>query len=146
MSAPADLAGVDATSSRGQVDETPAIELVDAMPGFAHLHRFALVRLDELGMLFALRSLEQPEVRFLVVPPAPFYPDYEPELDDDVVDRLGLTGAQDALVLLVVTPGERPEDATANLLAPLVVNARTAAAAQVVLRDPDLPLRAPLGP
>ena len=71
MSAPADLAGVDATSSRGQVDETPAIELVDAMQGFAHLHRFALVRLGALGRLFALRSLGEPELRFLVVPPAP---------------------------------------------------------------------------
>ena len=141
MSVGADLKGADSVAD---APELPTLELVDGMPGFTHLRRFALVRLDELGLLFALRSLEQPELRFLVVPPAPFYPDYEPELDDDVVARLGLTDPQEALLLLVVTPGERPEDATANLLAPLVVNARTASAAQVVLGDTGLPLRAPL--
>ena len=124
----------------------PTIELVEGMPGFPQLRSFALVRLDEAGLLYALRSVETPEVRFLVVPPAPFFPDYEPELEDATAARLGLAGAEEALLLLVVTPGERPQDATVNLLAPLVVNARTAAAAQVVLRDPDLPLRAPLGP
>ena len=111
------------------------------MPGFPQLRSFALVRLDEAGLLYALRSVETPEVRFLVVPPAPFFPDYEPELEDATAARLGLAGAEEALLLLVVTPGERPQDATVNLLAPLVVNARTAAAAQVVLSDPALPVR-----
>jgi flagellar assembly factor FliW len=36
------------------------------------------------------------------------------------------------------------EDATANLLAPLVVNQRTRHAAQIVLNGQDFPLRAPL--
>ena len=119
----------------------PTIELVEGMPGFPQLRSFALVRLDEAGLLYALRSVEAPEVRFLVVPPAPFFPDYAPELEDATAARLGLAGAEEALLLLVVTPGERPQDATVNLLAPLVVNSRTAAAAQVVLGDPDLPLR-----
>ena len=124
--------------------DVPTVELVDGMPGFPGLRRFALVRLDDAGLLLALRSLEDERVRFLVVPPAPFFPTYEPEIDDEAAERLGLETAEDALVLLVVTPGERPEDTTANLLAPVVVNVRTAAATQVVLTGTDLPLRAPL--
>jgi flagellar assembly factor FliW len=122
----------------------PAIELIDALPGFPELRQFGLVRLDESAMLFSLQSLEDPDVRFLVVPPAPFFPDYAPEVDDDTAERLGLTDAEDAVLLLIVTVGERPEDATANLLAPLVVNHTTLAAKQVVLADPGLPLRTPL--
>ena len=131
------------TTAEPDIDLQP-IELVEGMPGFATLHSFALVRLDELGLLYSLRSLDVPDVRFLVVPPAPFFPEYEPEIDDAWQERLGLGSAADALVLLVVAPGERPEDATANLLAPIVLNARTRAAAQVVLSGSDLPLRAPL--
>ena len=119
----------------------PTIELVEGMPGFPGLRRFALVRLDDLGLLYALRSLDAPDVRFLVVPPAPFFPEYEPELDDATAARLGVSAADEVLLLLIVTPGERPQDATANLLAPLVVNATTSAAAQVVLDDSRLPLR-----
>ncbi|RJK92463.1 flagellar assembly protein FliW [Vallicoccus soli] len=114
------------------------------MAGFPDHRRFALVALDEAGLLYALRSLEDPALRFLVAPPAPFFPDYAPELDDEQAALLGLGSAEDALVLVVVTPGASPADATANLLAPVVVNQRTRTAAQVVL-DQDLPLHAPLG-
>lgn len=124
--------------------ETPGIELVDPMPGFPGARRFALVELAPGGALFALRSLDDPALRFLVVPPLPLFPGYAPEVDDEVADRLGLATADDALVLLVVTPGERAADATANLLAPVVVNRHTRAAAQVVLADASLPVRAPL--
>ena len=121
--------------------ELPEISFVEPLPGFPDARRFALVELAPGGALFALRSLEDPELRFLVVPPAPFFPDYAPELDDAAAAGLGLTGAEDALVLLVVTPGDSPADATANLMAPVVVNARTQAAAQVVLSDSSLPIR-----
>ncbi len=62
--------------------DLPVIELVHPMPGFPDRRQFALVTLDDLGTLCALRSLDDPELRFLVVPPAPFFPDYSPELDD----------------------------------------------------------------
>src|SRR5687768_12776384 len=124
--------------------DTPTIELLDGMPGFPALRHFVLVRLDEANLLFALRSLEDSRVRFLVAPPAPFFPSYAPEIEDACAERLGLTDAEDALLLVVVSTGDRPEDATANLLAPIVINRRTAAAAQVVLPGADLPLQAPL--
>lgn len=79
-----------------------------------------------------------------MVSPAPFFSDYAPVLDDVSVARLDLRDADEALVLLVVTLGARPEDATANLLAPIVVNQRTRHAAQVVLNGQDFSLRAPL--
>ncbi len=124
--------------------EAPTIELIEPMPGFPDARQFHLVELAAGGALYALRSAEDPSLRFLVVPPTVFFPDYAPEIDDAAATRLGLTSAEDAVVLLVVTPGETPADATANLLAPVVVNTATRQAAQVVLTDAALPLRAPL--
>ena len=49
-----------------------------------------------------------------------------------------------ALVLLVVTLRDNPGDASANTLAPLVINARTHDAAQVVLTGQPFSLRQPL--
>jgi flagellar assembly factor FliW len=124
--------------------EIPELEFVVPPPGLDPLRRFALVQLDEDGLIFALRSLEDPGVRLLVVPPDPFFPDYAPVLGEADQAALGIRTAQDALVLLVVQPGQSLQDSTANLLAPVVVNATTRAAAQVVLTGSDLPLRAPL--
>ena len=125
------------------VEEIPVIEMVEAMPGFPDCTRFALVRLDEDGVLCALRSVDDPDLRFLVVPPQPFFPDYAPEIDDATVAALGVTRAEDVLVLLVVNPGDDAANATANLLAPVLVNTVTHQGGQVVLNE-DLPVRAPL--
>ncbi|HTW13748.1 MAG TPA: flagellar assembly protein FliW [Nocardioides sp.] len=129
------------------VDESvdlPVIELVHPMPGFPDRRQFALVTLDDDSLLCALRSLDDPELRFLVVPPAPFFPDYAPEVGDSVVSELEIGSAEEALVLLVLKAGDSLAATTANLLAPVVVNRRTRRAAQVILDDPTLSVSAPL--
>ena len=125
------------------VEEIPVIEMVEPMPGFEERTRFALVRLDEDGVLCALRSVDDPSLRFLVVPPTVFFPDYAPVVDDLTVDALGIKSVDDVLALVVVNPGDSAVAATANLLAPVLVNTVTRRGAQVVLTD-DLPVRAPL--
>ena len=72
-----------------------------------------------------------------------FFPDYAPELDEASAERLGLTDAADALLLVVLTIGADASSTTANLLAPIVIHDKTRVAAQVVLQQ-DWPLRAPL--
>lgn len=126
------------------MSDIPVIELVSPMPGFPECRRFALVQLDEDGVLCQLRSIDDPGLRFLVMPPVPFFPDYAPEVADDVVTDLGIESADDVVVLLVVSAGESLASTTANLLAPVVVNTANRRASQVILDDPDLPIAAPL--
>lgn len=128
----------------GAMPEFPAIELVQPLPGFPDRRRFALVQLDEDGILCELQSLEDAALRFLVMSPVPFFPDYAPEVGDDVVADLGITSPEDVIVLLVVNAGASLDATTANLMAPVVVNAATRRARQVILDDPALPLAAPL--
>jgi flagellar assembly factor FliW len=136
----------DTASSATGGAEIPVIELVHPMPGFPDDARFALVRLDDDGVLHGFRSLDSDGLQFVVVPPGPFYPDYAPEIGDDVVGDLGLDSAEDVLVLLVVRAGATLADTTVNLRAPLVVNTATRRASQVVLDDVELPLAAALVP
>lgn len=97
---------------------------------------------DSQVVLYELRSLERTELHFLVAVPGAFFPEYEVELDAQACDELGLTDAGDALVLVVLTVGADPSGTTANLLAPVVINARTRSAAQVILSGSDWPVRA----
>ena len=128
--------------------ELPEIRFVRPVPGFPGLTRFVLVRLgdetddDDSAVLYELRSVERPEVCFMVAVPAAFFPDYDVELDAHACDDLGLSDAGDALVLVVLTIGSDPSATTANLLAPVVVNARTRRAAQVILSGSDWSVRA----
>ena len=81
---------------------------------------------------------------FVAVDASAFFPDYHPEVDDATAERLGLTDAAQAQVLLIVTIAREPSRSTVNLLAPVVVNLRSGDAEQVVLTGQDFPLRAPL--
>jgi flagellar assembly factor FliW len=124
--------------------EIPVIELVQPLPGFPGLTRFALVQVDDHGVLSALRSLEDPDLRFLVAPPAAFFPDYAPVVDDETVAALGVEKVEDVLLLVVVNPGTSVHTATANLVAPVLVNTANRRAQQVILDDPDLSVAVPL--
>lgn len=124
--------------------EVPVIEMVRPMPGFPDHHRFALVQLDDASHLCSLTSLDEPDLRFLVVPPVAFFPDYAPEVGDDVVADLAIEHAADVLLLVVLNAGTTLAETTANLAAPILVNTAARRAGQVVLDEPGLPVAAPL--
>jgi flagellar assembly factor FliW len=126
-------------------EELPVIDFVTPLPGFPEHERFCLVRLaGDDGVLYELRSLSDPALRFLVAVPTAFFPDYAVDLDQAACDELGLEDVADALVLVVLTVGVDLASTTANLMAPVVVNARTRSAAQVILAGADWPVRAVL--
>jgi flagellar assembly factor FliW len=127
-----------------ETGDLPVLEFVAPMPGFPAQRRFVLVQMDDAGLLYSLTSIDAPELRFLVVPPAPFFADYEVDVDDESLVALGLPDAEDLLVLLVLTAGETPADTTANLMAPIVVAQSSRRAVQLVLGASGLPVRAPL--
>ncbi len=122
-----------------------AVNFPAGMPGFPNAHHFELVPWGPAGSPFTLlRSADDADVGFVVVPPWVFYPDYEFELDAGTAERLTLTAAEEAVVFAVVTLRDRPEDSTLNLLGPIVVNRVTHEAAQVVLPSAGYSVRAPL--
>ncbi|MBN1172011.1 MAG: flagellar assembly protein FliW [Micromonosporaceae bacterium] len=122
----------------------PVIDFVAPLPGFPEDLRFVLVQVHEEGLLYALTSLDSEGLRFLVAPPAPFFPDYAPEVDEETLAALGTADPADLLTLLVISAGESAREATANLLAPIVFDQSTRRATQLVLAGSGLPVREPL--
>lgn len=120
-----------------------ALHLRTPMPGLDGYTTFEVSALDEEGSLYALRSAPDGArpVRLFVVDPEPYFPDYSPRVGAELHTLLG---AEQLRVLVVVRPAQGTQPPTANLLAPLLVDPVTGAAAQTVLSE-DWPLRAPLG-
>lgn len=125
--------------------DVPHLTFASGLPGFPGSRRFALVGWGaEGGPYRVLVDVADPRVRFLVVPPQVFFPDYAVDLDDAVAAKVHLDDADDCLLLVIVTLGRRPQDATANLLGPVVVNLRTREGVQAVLADSSHGTRVPL--
>jgi flagellar assembly factor FliW len=131
------------------ISERPAvlpdrISFTVPIPGFEDEREFTTTALDAHGVLYALRSARTPALRFVVAAPGRFFPDYRPALMPSDVSALGVEDGDEVLVLVIVTVTNGIADATANLLAPIVIAADRGTAVQLVLSDADLPLRAPL--
>ena len=118
----------------------PIIDMAVPMPGFPAHRQFVLVRLNDNGLLYAFTSVDDPNLRFLVAPPEPFFPDYAPEIENQVFAALNTKDPDRLLVMVVITAGV--QETTANLLAPIIVDRDSRRALQVVLAGSDLPVRA----
>ena len=125
--------------------DVPHLTFASGLPGFPGPRRFALVGWGaEEGPYRVLVDVDDPGGRFLVVPPQVFFPDYAVDLDDAIAAKVHLDDAEDCLLLVIVTLGRTPRDATANLLGPVVVNLRTLEGVQAVLSDSEHGTRVPL--
>jgi len=112
------------------------VTLTEPLPGFPRHRDYVLVAADAGGLLSWLQSVDPQGPRFLVVPPAPFVPEYDPRLPGAALSELGLGAPAEAqLYCLVTVPDGDVHAATANLRAPLVVHPGTGRARQVVLTD-----------
>jgi flagellar assembly factor FliW len=120
--------------------DMPVIDMAVPMPGFPAHQQFVLVRLNDQGLLYAFTSVQDPDLRFLVAPPEPFFPDYAPEIENEVFAALNTKDPDRLLVMVVITAGVN--ETTANLLAPIIVDRDSRRAMQVVLNDSKMPVRA----
>ncbi len=120
--------------------DMPTIDMAVPMPGFPAHQQFVLVRLNDQGLLYAFTSIQDPELRFLVAPPEPFFPDYAPEIENEVFAALNTKDPDRLLVMVVITAGLH--ETTANLMAPIIVDRDSRRAMQVVLSDSNMPVRA----
>lgn len=87
-----------------------------------------------------LQDTKDSTVAFLCVDPWLVSAEYEVDFD---ADALGVEAPEDVLVLAIVTSHD--DGMTANMRAPLVLNTKNHKAAQVVLDDPQWPIRGRMG-
>lgn len=113
------------------------VRLPDGLIGLPEVREVALLEAKTPGTPFRyLLCLNEPDLVFLVCTPDDFFPGYTaavplPEGADPA----------DVVVLALVTVPERARELTANLLAPLVLDARTRTGRQVVLEAPGFTTR-----
>lgn len=119
------------------------IEFVEGLLGFPDLRRYVLVD-HRKGVFMWLQSLEDPSLAFLVVDPWVFFPDYSPEIPDEDVEALELKEPYNFSLFCLVTVPSDPRKMTVNLRGPVVVNLNNRRAKQVVVTNPEYPIRQPV--
>ncbi|MCK9273918.1 MAG: flagellar assembly protein FliW [Syntrophales bacterium] len=134
---------VEWTNYREAAPENRLIEMKRGILGFENLKRFVFLPQDETVPFWQLRSIETGTV-FVVINPFLIKPDYAPIIPGRDVRLLEIRKPSDVILMSIITVRREPLKATANLRAPIVINAKLRFAAQVVLEDEEYPLRYPL--
>jgi flagellar assembly factor FliW len=122
--------------------------MVGGLIGFPDATRFLLLESAEVAPLRCLVSLTEPELELTVIDPRHLIAEYRIRLTPKELSRLELEpGDEEGLLpLAIAVLGSEPEDSTANLKAPVIVNTRRMIAAQVVLVEDDYSICHPLLP
>lgn len=128
--------------STEQTDDATRIEMPQGLLGMPKRTRYTLEPTAREGF-FWLRSLDEPELEFILVDPFPHFDGYGVNVSPADQADLGPFDRSELLVLTMVTVGD---DVTTNLRGPIAFNLRTRQAKQLVLSDPELPLRASFDP
>ena len=109
--------------------------------GFEGHREFIVVETDDLAPFAWLQSLSDPELAFLVVNPALFFPDYLIEVNRREVADIE-AGDNSALeIFVIVTIGASADETTVNLQGPIVINTDSRKAKQLVLANSDYSVR-----
>ncbi|MCJ8329475.1 MAG: flagellar assembly protein FliW [Lentisphaeria bacterium] len=111
----------------------PEIFFPEGVPAFENAQSFNLWTNEEVEPFMALSSKEINGFGFFCVDPFLIYPDYKFKLSTQDQTFLEIKNQNEALVLAFVTRTENPEDFTANLMAPIVINISNWQAKQVIV-------------
>jgi flagellar assembly factor FliW len=120
--------------------EEAVFEFPQGLPAFEEEHRFVLIEMPENAPLVFLQSLRQPELCFLAFPILVADREYHLAVSPEDLEALGLdrgrqpTLGNEVLVLALVSLHDG-FSATANLMAPIVLNLKTRRSLQAIRQD-----------
>ncbi|GIP47431.1 Flagellar assembly factor FliW [compost metagenome] len=109
------------------------ISMNGSLLGFEYLNEFTIFPFEENPMFALLQSDEDDFIGFIVATPFSLFETYQFEISDIDKERINLENSEDALVLGILTIGEKFEESTMNLVAPIVVNIKNMKGIQLVL-------------
>ena len=132
-----------------EVDAGAILHFPRGLIGFPHWNRFVLLPHDPGSPFGFMQSADDPDLALTVIDPREVEPSYVARVRASELSEIGLNTpqqAEQAVVLAVVTIPRDVRRATANLLAPLIINPASRQGVQVVLEGSPYSVRCPLFP
>lgn len=125
------------TTRFGEIDcnENDVIILPKGILGFSQLTRYVIIEKEEAAPFKWFQSVEDPNVAFVVMDPLEVFPNYKLEIDERELEELNYASSKDLITYVIVTVPQDATQASADLLGPLVINARKRLAKQAVMSN-----------
>lgn len=111
------------------------ITFASGIPGFEQNTHFVLVDIPDYAPFEWLVCVDGSKLRFAVINPLLFSPDYSPKISKEQLNDMGIVKPEDVLVYAIVTIKDNPFESTANLIGPVLINKTRRIGKQVIIDD-----------
>ncbi len=128
------------------IEDDRIIHFPSGIIGFPELTDFALIHDEEkgAGAIHWLQSIQEPDFAMPVMDPLIVCPDYNPEVDDELLKPIGELVPDEILVMVTVTIPSDLTRMTVNLRGPVIINALEKKACQVIVEGDAYPVKYPI--
>lgn len=130
-----------------EIAEDKIITFENGIIGFPVLKRFVLLHDEEKGTKVGLRflqSIEEPAFALPMMDPLVVKPDYNPEVDDELLTSVGKLTPDNILVLVTATVPADLTRMSVNLQGPVIINVDERKACQIILEGGMYPVKFPV--
>ena len=129
-----------------EIADDKIIHLPSGIIGFPDLTDFALVHDEEkgIGAIHWLQSIQEPAFAMPVMDPLLVRPNYNPQVDDELLKPIGELVPDELLVLVTVTVPADLTKMSVNLRGPIIINAAEKKACQVIIDGDDYAVKFPI--
>lgn len=129
-----------------EFDDSMVITMPQGLLGFPQSKRFCILELDYEDSPFKwLHDVDDTSIALLITDPFQFFPEYTPDINEHQIADLSIQSVEnDLMVFTIVKVSKGGKEAFTNLRAPVVVNAQTKVAKQIILESDAFPVKAML--
>ncbi|MCI8786815.1 MAG: flagellar assembly protein FliW [Eubacterium sp.] len=121
-----------------EIGEEKIVTMEQGIIGFPNLNHFTLIfdsEKEEKSGIMWLQSLDDGEVAIPVLVPTELMPEYNPTVNNELLEGLGSLTPENIYVLVTVTVPKDIRRISVNLKAPIIVNTDTNRGCQLIVED-----------
>lgn len=126
------------TKNFGEI-EIPAEKIIHFPKGliaFEDTNKYIIIDNPDKDIPFSwLQSIDKPDLAFVIINPYIFKPDYEFYLPKHIIKELEIEKETDVAVYNIVVIPDNIKKMTANLMAPIIINAPQKLGQQIILEN-----------
>jgi flagellar assembly factor FliW len=127
-----------------EISEKQRIFFKEGLFGFEDMHHFVLLDTEAGSPFYWLQSEEVSDIAFLIIEPKIIMPEYKLESDKKDLEDINIETEDDILIFSIVTIYDNPQNITANLLGPIVINRFKHLGKQIISLNDSYSVRYPL--
>lgn len=137
------------TKHFGEIDlaEDKVLTFESGIMGFENCRRYTILYNNESGerpVISWLQSLDEEGLALPVINPLLVREDYNPVVEDELLSGIGELTAENQVIFVTLTVPKDLTKMTANLKAPIVINADTRKGCQIIAENHDYVVKYPV--